>query len=153
MAAGGRTDPYPDFRYAVELVSPDGEPAEVGGFSEVDGVEVEIETETYREGGVNDRAHVLPTGTSHGTVTLRRGLTEEATLWEWTMDATRGRAERKLVRVVVQDARGAEAVGWELHRALPVRWSGPDLAADGGRVAVEELAFAYERIGPHGGSR
>lgn len=148
MATGERTDPYLDFRYVVEVGS-----SPAAGFAELSGIEVEIGTEEYEEGGVNDRPHVLPTRASHGNVTLRRGVTDDATLWSWTMAATRGRAERKLVRVVVQDREGAETVGWEFHRALPVRWSGPDLAAEGGGVAIEELELAYETIVRHGGEQ
>lgn len=148
MAVGDRRDPYGDFRYLLEI-----EATPAAGFTEVSGIEVEIETEEYEEGGVNDHSHILPTRASHGNVTLQRGLTDQTGLWEWTMAATRGQAERKLVRVVVQDRTGTEGPGWELQRALPVRWSGPDLAAEDGQVAIEELELAYERITRHGGAR
>lgn len=147
MSTGGRTDPYLDFRYLVEV----GETKV--GFAEVSGIEVEVETEEYQEGGVNDHPHVLPTRASQGNVTFRRGVTDDATLWSWAMAATRGQAERKLVRVVLQDREGVEATGWEFHRTLPVRWVGPDLAGDGGQVAIEELELAYETITRHGGSQ
>lgn len=152
MATGERVDPYVDFQYVVEMVSPaKGQREPVGGFSEVSGLEIEIETEEYQEGGVNHRPHVLPTRAAHGTVTFQRGLTDEAILWGWVMDATRGRAERKAVRVVMENRRGEQTIGWEFGGTLPVRWSGPDLAAQNGQVAMEELELAYERINRYGG--
>lgn len=153
MATGDRTDPYLDFRYVVELVRPDGRKEEVGGFSEVGGLTVEVGTEEYEEGGVNDHPHVLPTRGSTGQVTLKRGLTDERTLWGWMMDATRGRADRKEVRIAVQDRSGSEGVRWGFKRAFPVRWSGPDLVAENGQVAVEELELACERVTRVGESR
>ena len=147
-----RTDPYLDFRYVVELVKPDGTTEDVGGFSEVGELTVELETEEYEEGGVNDHPQVLPTRASTGEVSPKRGLTDEKKLWGWLMDATRGRAKRKELRVVVQDRSGGEAVRWGFSRALPVRWSGPDLAAENGQVAVEELALACERVTRLGGN-
>lgn len=155
MPPGQRTDPYVDFRYTVEMISPtDKKKREpVGGFSEVGGLEIEIETEEYEEGGVNHRPHVLPTRGSYGNVTLQRGLTDEAVLWGWVRDATRGIAERKTVRVVMQDREGNETIGWQFDETLPVRWSGPDLAAQDGQVAMEELELAYNRVSRYGGPR
>ena len=154
MPTGERVDPYLDFQYVVEMISPGEKTREpVGGFSEVSGIEVEIETEEYEEGGVNHRPHVLPTRGSHGTLTLQRGLTDEAILWGWVMAATRGQAERKPVRVIMADREGEETIGWEFGGTLPVRWSGPDLAAQDGQVAMEELELAYERINRYGGPR
>jgi len=37
----------------------------VGGFSEVSGLEVEIDVEEYREGGKNEYVHYLPTGAKY----------------------------------------------------------------------------------------
>lgn len=148
MARDGHVDPYLDFRYAVEIDS-----VLRAGFAEVEGLEMEVETETYEEGGVNDRVHVLPTRASTGNVTLRRGLTDEEDVWSWARDAVDGRASRQSVRVVLLDRDGQPAISWQLLGALPVRWSGPDLSADDGRVAMEELELAYERLTRHGGSR
>lgn len=148
MAAGRGVDPYLGFRYRVEI-----DAVLRGGFTEVDGIEVELETETYEEGGVNDRTHVLPTRASTGNVTLRRGLTDEDDVWSWAKAAVDGRADRQPVRIVVLDTAGLEAVSWQLLGALPVRYAGPDLAAEDGRVALEELELAYERLTRQGGRR
>lgn len=148
MAGQPRADPYLDFRYTVEVDS-----VVEGGFSEVSGLEMEVETETYEEGGQNDRVHVLPTRASTGNVTLRRGLTDATGLWNWAKDAVDGYPERQTVRVIVYDRQGSEAVSWQLLGALPVRWAGPDLSGDGGQVAIEEIELAYEQLQGPGGNR
>jgi len=37
---------------------------EVASFSEVRGLQIEVETESYKEGGVNDFVHIFPKGLS-----------------------------------------------------------------------------------------
>lgn len=148
MPTRHRTDPYLDFRFTVEIDS-----LLVGGFSAVDGLEVEVDTETYEEGGVNDLTHVFPSRTSHGTITLRRGLTDSDEFWGWLRDTQHGRGTRKNGRVLVLDSMGEEAVGWEFVDAFPVRWQGPEFAADGGAVAIEVLELAHEGLRRHGGTR
>jgi phage tail-like protein len=52
---GIRNDPYKAYNFLVEI-----EGLIVGGFSEVTGMQVEIEVKDYREGGVNEYIHKLP---------------------------------------------------------------------------------------------
>ena len=48
-------DPYQGFNFLIEI-----EGLLTGGFSEVTGLESEIEVEEYREGGLNQYIHQLP---------------------------------------------------------------------------------------------
>lgn len=141
MSTGERNDPYLDFRFQVEVDS-----LVVAGFSEVSGLEVEVETEEYEEGGVNAYTHTLPKRGSTPNLTLRRGLTDSTSLWDWVRSAVDGRVERKNVRVLLLDSTGAESWGWECRNAYPVRWAGPELSGDGNAVAVETLELAHEGI-------
>ena len=142
MSAAGRRDPYLDFRFQVEIDS-----LVVGGFSEVSGLAAELETEEYQEGGVNDHSHTLPKRFGHSTVTLKRGLTDAVELWGWVKRVRSGRFERRNVRVVLLDERGAETWGWECKNALPVRWAGPEMSGDGSSVALETLEFEHDGLG------
>ncbi len=145
MPTGDRTDPYANFRYTVEFDS-----LIVGGFSRVQGLGVEIETEEYEEGGMNATTHVMPKRFSYPNVTLQRGLTDEDGFWEWIKQAKHGEAKRQTVRIILLDATGAEARGWELTEAYPVKWEGPELTGDRGQVAVETIELAHEGLRKHG---
>lgn len=134
-------DPYRGYRFKVEIDS-----LIVAGFSEVSGLQQELNTEDYEEGGVNHFTHKLPSRANQPTVTLRRGLTDSTDLWGWIRNAVDGRIERKQVRIVLLDDVGAEVWGWELRGAFPVSWSGPDLQADQGAVAMEELELAHHGV-------
>lgn len=141
MATRTRTDPYVGFRFRVELES-----LIVGGFSEVSGLGVELETEPYEEGGVNHFTHTLPTRLNHSNVTLQHGVTDSEELWEW-MDAARyGTINRKWGRIILLDATGADARGWEFREGFPVRWEGPEFSADQGAVAIETLEIAHQGL-------
>ena len=55
----------------------------VASVSEVSGLQIEMETESYREGGVNDFVHNFPKGIKYQPFVLRRGITDPDFLWSW----------------------------------------------------------------------
>ena len=144
MTTGERENPYLDFRFTVEL---DG--LIVGGFSEVEGLEIEVETEEYEEGGVNHFTHTLPTRVSYPNLVLRRGVTDSEAFWSWMTESVHGPAERKTGRIILLDSTGREVKGWEFLEAYPVRWGGPEFAADQGNVAIETLEIAHNGLRTH----
>ncbi len=140
MTVGRRDgDPYLGFCFRVEI---DG--LEVGGFSEVSGLKVELEVTSYREGGVNDHVHKLPGPVRHpSNLVLRHGLTDADALWPWFHRVTQGRIERKNGSIVLLSGRGEEVRRWNFTGAYPARWSGPKLRATAAEVAVETLELAH----------
>lgn len=141
MSAERPVDPYQGYRFKVEVES-----VIVAGFAEVTGLRREIRTQEYEEGGVNHFTHVLPTRATQSTLTLRRGLTDSTELWAWLQDTVDGLVRRRSVRIVLLDDGGEESWGWELRGAFPVNWSGPDLQATQGAVAMEELELAHHGL-------
>ena len=141
MTTGERSDPYLDFRFHVELSG-----LIVGGFSEVDGLEVELETEEYQEGGVNRYSHTLPVRHSYSNLTLRRGLTDSSELWDWMRRTMFGAPELRSGRIILLNNYGEEVRGWGFRDGYPVRWEGPDLSADQGSVAMESLEIAHHGL-------
>lgn len=141
MTTGERVDPYLNVRFHVELDS-----LIVGGFQSVEGLEVELETEEYEEGGVNHYTHVLPTRLTYSNLTLQRGLTTSDELWDWMSESIHGTAERKNGRIILLDSAGQQKQAWEFIDGYPVRWEGPEFSADGGDVAIEALEIAHHGI-------
>ncbi|WP_436926286.1 phage tail protein [Halosimplex amylolyticum] len=141
MSARTRENPYLDYRFLVEIDS-----VVAGGFSEVTGLERSVETQEYDEGGVNGHTHQLWSGESASNVTLRRGLTDAATLWEWVQRSAARPVERKTVLLFVLNRAGEPAWGWSFSDAHPVTWSGPDLSAESGSVAVEEIELTHTGV-------
>lgn len=118
----------------------------VAGFESVSGLSMELQTVSYDEGGVDDRVHRLPDGVADATLTLERGLTTDTGFWEWLQTVMGGTLDRRTVVVTLTDDRRDAQWGWEFADAYPIRWSGPDLAARDGRLAIESVEFAYGRF-------
>lgn len=141
MAPGSRNDPYPGFRFYVQIDS-----LVVAGFSDVSGLEMEVETESYGEGGRNDYTHEFPGRATYPNLELRRGLTDSTTLVDWMRAVVDGRIERRNVHVFLHDAEGQPRWGWQCREAYPVRYAGPDLQADQSTVAMEALELSHNGL-------
>lgn len=138
-----RLDPFLSQRFMVEI---DG--LVVAGFSDVSGLQAETEFEEIREGGVNDFVYKLPKGTKYQNLTLKKGLTTSSSLWDWHRSIVAGKITFKTVRIILQNAEADwdHDNQYQLIRAYPVKWSGPELKADGNAVAVETLELAHHGI-------
>src|SRR5690349_4702920 len=77
----------------------DGTPAAV--FTEVSGLEVEIEVMNYEEGGRNDIVHRLPGRRKVSDITLKSGITTSNELWKWFNKVLQGEFERHHVSIVL----------------------------------------------------
>lgn len=139
MAVNKRGDPYLGFRFLVEI-----EGMEVGGFSEVSGLQVEVEVEDYREGGCNEFVHKLVGSTRYpANLTLKHGLMDATKLWDWHQKVRNGQIERKNGSILLMDSAGSEVCRWNFTAAHPVRWSGPDLRANTADVALESIELVH----------
>lgn len=136
-----RNDPYLNTSFRIEI---DG--LIVAGFSEVTGLQGVIETEDYREGGVNDRVHKLPKISKQSTITLKRGITDSDVLWKWYRKTVSGRIERKNGCIILIDSEGKDKRRWEFEGAFPVKWTGTDFNAGSPATAVETLDLAHNGI-------
>jgi phage tail-like protein len=138
----GRKDPFGGFNFAVEVHD-----LVVGGFSEVSGLQVEIEVQDYREGGRNHYVHKLAGPAKYSSnLVLKRGVTDVKTLWDWYWDVIHGRVTRKNVSVLLMDRAGQEKRRWNFRCAYPVKWSGPDLKANSSEVAVESIELVHKGL-------
>jgi len=139
MAVGVRKDPYLTFNFLVEI---DG--LVVGGFSEVSGLQAEVEVQDYREGGLNDFIHRLAGPVRYpANLVLKRGLTEVQTLWLWHRDVRRGIVNRRNLSILLLDATREIVAGWNVAQAYPVRWVGPEMRAEAATVAVETVELVH----------
>ena len=142
MGLGGRKDPFLGYNFAVEI-----EGLVAGGFSEVSGLQTEIEVQEYREGGVNEYIHKRAGPAKYpSNLVLKRGITDVRTLWNWYWDVAQGKIERKNVSVLLMDSAGQEKLRWNFEKAYPVKWVGPDLKGTTSEVAVETLELAHHGL-------
>lgn len=143
MARQGIDDPVGVFRFIVEV---DG--LQVGGFSEVTGLYVEIETEKVLEGGLNNYVHQIPKRVSGGKLILKRGIVPgQSELLTWFNDCANGKFTRKSGIVMLLDLEGSPVRQWVFYGAYPVKVAGPQLNAQGqGSVAIETIELVYGKL-------
>ena len=144
MALRNCRDPYLTFNFVVEFGPTN---LEVGGFTEVTGLQAEIEVQDYREGGLNGYIHKLPGPVRYpSNLVLKRGLADREILWEWCMGTLQGLIERYNITIKLLDRNREEKRRWEFAQAYPVRWTGPDLRAGTAEVAIETLELAHQGL-------
>jgi phage tail-like protein len=134
--------PYTAFRFLVEIKG-----IIVGGFTEVTGLDMEMELESYREGGENGFIHQLPGAMRYPShLVLKRGLSDADSFWRWYRNAANGRIERRNGSIILQDPTGDEVWRWNFVDAYPVRWTGPQLRASSAEIAIETLELAHRGL-------
>jgi phage tail-like protein len=141
MAPAKRNDPYLSFKFKVEIKG-----VIEAGFSEVTGLQAEIETEEHREGGVNDYVRKMPKVNKYPNLIFKRGITDSDVLWKWYQDAVNGKIKRTTGSIILCDYNGNEKWRWGFKEAFPVKWAGPDFKSDGSVVAIETLELVHHGI-------
>lgn len=140
--------PFTAFNFSVEIdPGGSGHPLASAAFAECDGLEMSMEVKTIREGGANDRQYRLNGPVAYGTLTLKRGMTENFDLWAWFRDSVNDPRLRARAEVVLLAADGRTVrARFVAENCVPVKLKAPALHAKDGMVAVEELQVAYERL-------
>ena len=139
-------NPYGSHRFWIELNG-----ITEGSFSEVSGLDFEIEVEDRMEGGLNDMVHRIPGRVKVApNIVLKRGLAT-AELWQWYYDITQGKlthgpVTRKNMSIILFGYDKMPQIRWNITGALPVKWSGPTFKSDAGEVPIELLELIHQGI-------
>lgn len=136
-----RDDPYPACHFRVDV---DGLP--MADFAEVSGLSIEVEVLAYRSGDDRGGVRKVPGLARFGDVTLKRGTTGRADLFQWMKAQVDGAARRSSVSIILLAEDGSEAMRWNLFRAFPRRLALGPLVAGAGSILVEELVLAIEGL-------
>lgn len=140
--AAARVDPYASFDFRVEI---DG--VTQAGFSECSGLDVEVGVIEYREGlDKPNTVRKIPGLTRYSPIVLRRGITQDTSLWMWFKNVVSGAVQRVNGSIVLCDAEHNEVLRWNFREAWPSKWEGPALRAKGNEVAIETLVIQHEGI-------
>jgi phage tail-like protein len=151
----------PGFRFMVTLHPSDSfVPASLSllttllpeaAFQSVSGLSGELEVMTYAEGGVNDHLHQLPVRHNWSRITLKRGIVLGGGLWDWyeagLHDPLGSRRDGSIILISMQ---GIPMMAWQFNAGLAAKWSGPDLDALTGNLAMESLEIAHQGLTYYG---
>lgn len=145
-------------------------------FQSVTGLEVQLETETIKEGGENRFEHVLPVRTKYSALTLKRGMLtvkagSEITKWcksafdafgYNTFDlkaANNAKSDKSALikakslpvipidlEVYLLNENHKPLAKWKIIHAWPKSWKFGELNAEKGEVLLETLELHYNRF-------
>jgi phage tail-like protein len=137
-----RLDPYLTCNFMIEI-----EGLIVGGFTEVTGLESEVQLESYQEGGVNGYIHQFPTQVTFSNLVLTRGLTDVDVLWNWYWMTVQGVPLLLNGTIMLLDNQRLPVMWWNFKDAYPVKWSGPKFDASiDTQVGVEQIELVHRGL-------
>lgn len=115
-------------------------------FQEVSGLQVELETESFVEGGENRFTHQLPTRTRYADLTLKRGLSKLTSgVFHWTRNSLElydFQPTNIIVSLLNPDHIPLNS--WYVVGAIPKRWEISNFNAEQNSVVIETLVLSYQ---------
>lgn len=133
--------PIPVYNYKVEING------EIIGFSEVSGLNITVETSTYKESktsepGPGPNVFHMPAQGSAVNVTLKKGLVKGKSMvmfYEWINSVRINQVEKKDITVRLGDEEGNAVFSWKLIDAFPTKLDAPSFDSNSNDVAIESL--------------
>ena len=148
-----RKNPYAAFNFVVAVVGQPQPPTDIGGFMEISGLDSENAVIEYREGADQIAGSGAYLRKQPGlerypnNVTMRRGITDNLTLWTALRQKVRDATYKpQTLKVTLQDENHNTARSWTLTNAWVSKLSGPSLNAKGNEIAIESIEVVYDRL-------
>lgn len=113
-------------------------------FTACEGLTGEWEVEEYREGGTFGHVHRLPLRLTWTNVKLTRPVDRQTSALAAWFASVQGAAGRRPAVITAYDGNAGAVALWELAGAWPIRYTGPQLSADGTTAATETLELAHD---------
>jgi phage tail-like protein len=122
----------------------------IAQFKEVGGLSSEVSVIEHRENNLTGISILkkLPGLTKYGDITLKRGKTDNKTIWEWHKLVTEGKIDeaRKNGSIVLYDYSNGEIARYNFVNAWPSKASIGSLQAGGNDVLMEEVTLVHEGV-------
>jgi phage tail-like protein len=142
MATGERRDPYRSFNFQIEI---EGVP--LGAFNEASGLTAEGDAVDYREGtDLQANVRKLVGLRKYANIVLKRGYTQDKTLWAWFANITNGLQDRRNVTIVLMNEQRQPVLRWHAENAWINKIEGPAFKAASNEVAMESVELVHEGL-------
>jgi phage tail-like protein len=142
MATGERQDPYRSFNFELRIDN-----LTVAAFSECSGLTAEGDPVDYREGTDKQLSVRKLIGLRKYTnITLKRGYTQDTSLWDWYKKIARGEQDRRNVTITLRNELHHPVISWNAENAWINKIEGPSFKASGNEVAIESVELVHEGL-------
>ena len=133
--------PLTGFHFSVAI---DSLPRSVNDsrFQDVSGLEVEVEMESFAEGGQNRFTWQLPKRARYSDITLKRGKFNDSPLVAWCKDAVENFIFRPVnITISLLNEKHEPVQSWYVANAIPKKWSISNFNAEENSIAVESITL------------
>lgn len=114
-------------------------------FRDVSGLTLELEEETYVEGGENRFIHKLPVRARQSDLVLKRGLLVNSAVRTWCEAAIRDLAIQPIIIWITLLNEVHEPLQtYTVINAWPKKWTISDFNAESSELVIETLELAYQ---------
>ncbi|MDN5289516.1 MAG: glycerol acyltransferase [Mucilaginibacter sp.] len=114
-------------------------------FQSVTGLSVDVELDTYKEGGENRFVHRLPGRNRYSDLVLKRGMTLVSGVTAWCLDSIENfnyQPTNMLISLLNEDHLPVSS--WYIANAIPIKYSISDFNAEQGQIVIESITLRYE---------
>jgi phage tail-like protein len=134
--------PLPKFHFLVQWGG------ERVGFTEVTGLDIQVEAIEYREGSSPEYSKIkMPGMQKYSNITLKRGsMGGDSDFYKWINTTSLNTVERRDIIISLLNETHSPVVSWKAKNAFAVKVQASDLKADGNEVAIETLELAHEGL-------
>lgn len=118
------------------------------GFTEVTGLNVELQTIDYREGSSLDyQVSKMPGIPQYSNITLKRGVfRSDNEFFQWLNTVKMNNIERRDITISLLNEEHEPVMVWKVREAFPCKVEGPSLNSTGNDVAVESIELCHEGL-------
>ncbi len=137
-------DPEGAYIFCLELNK-----IEVAHFLECSGLKSSTTIFELEEGGMNHRVHKLPGQSRWENITLRYGVTGDATMLLWRGEILQDKFKadsRKNGAIIVKNNNMQVVRRYNFKAAWPVSWEGPSFNSQSNELAIESVELAHDGI-------
>ena len=132
------------FHFSV-VIFVDGIPYPDLFFQEVSGLNVEIATSEFIEGGENRFKHQLPERPNYSNLVLKRGLMTGSFLIRWCKRAIENYDfDPAFILISLLNGKHIPTVTWSITDAYPVKWNTSAFNAEKSELAIETIELTYK---------
>lgn len=132
------------FHFRAEFKFSDQRAKSEINFQEISGLNKEMTTEEFTEGGENRFVYRFPKGAKYPNLVLKRGMKPDSKVIEWARDAIDNFDFNPVdITVTLLNPDHQPLVTWEFVKCWPVKWSTTDLKAQANELVIETLELSY----------
>lgn len=114
-------------------------------FTEVNGLTMDVNLDTYNEGGENRFVHRLPGRTRYSDLTLKRGMTLVSGVTAWCLDAIENfNFQPTNMLISLLNEQHLPVSSWYVVNAIPIKYELAGFNAEQSQVVIESMTLRYE---------